>query len=251
MISVFERNEKKCVIDLSTADRLASAFSEYMERDDYCSNNEGYCVNGIYFDTEDFKVARYSLSKPYYKEKLRMRCNELPTDNGSPVFLEIKKKIDKVGTKRRVLLSCGEAQAFINERRMPTGKDALTEQILSEMLYYLDRTGVSPSVFIKCRRIAMCGKQDKSLRITLDYDIMSRYDHVTFSNGGKCDRLLPENKALLEIKFSSALPLWIVRLMSEENICFSGFSKFGSAYDKYGRKLSVNMKGNTFNAGII
>lgn len=31
MISVFERNEKKCVIDLSTADRLASVFSEYME----------------------------------------------------------------------------------------------------------------------------------------------------------------------------------------------------------------------------
>ena len=47
---------------------------------------------------------RHSISKPYYKEKLRLRSYKLPTNTNDKVFLELKKKINGIVSKRRLSL---------------------------------------------------------------------------------------------------------------------------------------------------
>ena len=44
-----------------------------MDPDEYCKDGKNYSIYNIYYDTDDNQVIRHSISKPYYKEKLRLR----------------------------------------------------------------------------------------------------------------------------------------------------------------------------------
>ncbi|MBE6680594.1 MAG: VTC domain-containing protein, partial [Ruminococcaceae bacterium] len=42
--------------------------------------------------------------------------------------------------------------------------------------------------------------------------------------------ILPEGKALMEIKCSGGIPLWMTEVLSREKIYKTPFSKYGTAY---------------------
>ncbi|MNW19369.1 VTC domain protein [compost metagenome] len=63
-----------------------------MEPDEYNKRHEFYTITNIYYDTECNTLIRNSLSKPKYKEKLRLRAYGTPNAD-SNVYLEIKKKV--------------------------------------------------------------------------------------------------------------------------------------------------------------
>lgn len=84
-----------------------------MNPDKYCKNNNTYSIYNIYYDTKNNDVIRHSISKPYYKEKLRLRSYKVPTNLDKKVFLELKKKIKGIVSKRRLSLTLGEAYDFI------------------------------------------------------------------------------------------------------------------------------------------
>ena len=44
---------------------------------------------------------------------------------------------------------------------------------------------------------------------------------------------MPEGRVLMEIKLSDAAPLWLARLLSEERIFPTGFSKYGTCYKEH------------------
>ena len=90
-IEVFNRYEKKYIIDEDTFHKLTYHIADYMNPDAYNRNGEAYRISNIYYDTENDQLIRASIEKPAYKEKLRLRAYGTPelTDN---VFVEIKKK---------------------------------------------------------------------------------------------------------------------------------------------------------------
>ena len=90
-IEVFNRYEKKYIIDEDTFHKLTYQIADYMNPDAYNRNGEAYRISNIYYDTENDQLIRASIEKPVYKEKLRLRAHGMPelTDN---VFVEIKKK---------------------------------------------------------------------------------------------------------------------------------------------------------------
>ena len=90
-IEVFNRYEKKYIIDEDTFHKLTYQIADYMNPDAYNRNGEAYRISNIYYDTENDQLIRASIEKPIYKEKLRLRAYGTPelTDN---VFVEIKKK---------------------------------------------------------------------------------------------------------------------------------------------------------------
>ena len=55
------------------------------------------------------------------------------------------------------------------------------------------------------------------------------------------ERLIPEGRTLMEVKCSGGYPLWLVRILSEERIYKTSFSKYGTAYAKmilpHGRRM--------------
>lgn len=221
MQTVFRRYEIKFRITRAQRRRLMTAFEGWMREDDYGV----HVIRNVYFDTPDHRLIRRSLEKPLYKEKLRVRSYVTATGD-TPVFVELKKKYKGVVYKRRVALPETQAMAFLCGRQ-PVGES----QILREMDYFLDYYGtLQPAMFLSYRRQAFHGVEDPALRITFDDEILWREDRLRLTEevGGR--RLLPEDTVLMEIKTSTALPLWLSAILSREKIYKSSFSKYGAAY---------------------
>lgn len=181
-IKSFKRYEKKYLLTGEQYEKLIPRLLEYMKMDDHCVNNS-YSIYNIYYDTDDNSVIRHSISKPYYKEKLRLRSYKIPQPPSDKVFLELKKKINKIVNKRRAIITLEEAYNFLEFGERPKCTDFITEQVINEIEYYLSHTKVNPTVYIGYNRIAFFGKEDKDFRLTIDSKIITRREDLFLESG--------------------------------------------------------------------
>ena len=181
-IKSFKRYEKKYLLTGEQYEKLIPRLLEYMKMDDHCVNNS-YSIYNIYYDTDDNSVIRHSISKPYYKEKLRLRSYKSPQSPSDKVFLELKKKINKIVNKRRAIITLEEAYNFLEFGERPKCTDFITEQVINEIEYYLSHTKVNPTIYIGYNRIAFFGKEDKDFRLTIDSKIITRREDLFLESG--------------------------------------------------------------------
>ena len=181
-IKSFKRYEKKYLLTGEQYEKLIPRLLEYMKMDDHCVNNS-YSIYNIYYDTDDNSVIRHSISKPYYKEKLRLRSYKIPQSPSDKVFLELKKKINKIVNKRRAIITLEEAYNFLEFGERPKCTDFITEQVINEIEYYLSHTKVNPTVYIGYNRIVFFGKEDKDFRLTIDSKIITRREDLFLESG--------------------------------------------------------------------
>ena len=226
----FERHERKFLITPEQKELILNNLKDYLVLDERDNNKGIYNVYSLYFDDDFDEIIRNSVNKPIYKEKLRMRSYKLnPTDNDK-IFLEIKKKYNGVGNKRRISLSYNECLDYINGNTRPTFNDYLSNQVLKEIDQVLKRREIYPKMFISCKREAFFGKEDKTLRITFDSNITYRNYDVNFSsNEGE---ILLEDKIVMEVKFGLAFPYELIRMLSEIGLYRRGYSKYGKVFEK-------------------
>jgi len=239
----FKRYEKKYQLDTDQLNKLLPELLLHMNPNGYLSSKDSYPIYNIYFDTENFDVIRHSLSKPYYKEKLRLRSYTIPETNEDLVFIELKKKIGGIVSKRRVPLTLKEANEFIAFGQYPEKLKDQSHLVLDEIRYYMQTHTLEPKAYISYERLAFVGKSDLELRLTFDYNIKTRQNHLSLEAGDFGSLLLPKNHYIMEIKILGAIPLWLSHTLSELKIYSSSFSKYGTAYKKF-RKESF---GSVFN----
>lgn len=216
----FRRVEKKYLLTREQYEAMLKGMEGHTKPDLY----PRYTINNVYYDTPDFRLIRTSLDKPIYKEKLRVRSygTPLPTD---PVFIEIKKKFDGVVYKRRITLESREAARYL------AGDPLRAEsQISREIDWFLKNWQAVPAAFIGYDREAYAGVEEADLRITFDTDLRGRGWDVDLRKGDYGDRILPEGAILMELKIPDAAPLWLARLLSENQIFQISFSKYGTWY---------------------
>ena len=231
--NTFCRYEKKLLIPSEIEHDLQTALLEYMVPDEYNIDGKPYEICNLYFDDEHDSVIRHSISKPHYKEKLRLRSYGTPQSMDSKVFLEIKKKCDGIGTKRRVAFTLADAYTYLNTGTHPVTKKYINGQVLDEIDYYLKVHPSEPKVYISYLRNAFFGKEDSNVRITFDKEIITRRYDLALEKGRYGDLLLPDGKILLEVKFLHAVPLWLAAIMSDFNLSFSSYSKYGREFLKH------------------
>ncbi len=232
-IKSFKRYEKKFLITETQYNDLIPKLMDYMNPDKFCQNNRTYSIYNIYYDTENNDVIRHSISKPYYKEKLRLRSYTIPTSANDRVFLELKKKIKGIVSKRRLSLSLGEAYEFLYNNKRPVIKDYMDKQVLHEIEYYLSKTKVYPTVFISYERNAFFCKDNPDFRVTFDSRVLTRRNHLFLEEGSFGEDVVGDGKYLMEVKILGAIPLWFTRILSELEIYPTHFSKYGNEFIKY------------------
>lgn len=221
---VFKRTEKKYLINTDEYLNIIDIIRSHMHLDE----NRGNRIFSLYFDTPDALLIRRSIDKPLYKEKLRLRAYGVPNDD-SQVFAEIKKKYKKTVYKRRAVMKYRDARDFLTTGVIPQGYDD-QHQILNEISWFVKSyPDLSPFMLISYERSAYFGTDDPHLRITFDSDIKWSCNRLfpTDING---ESLLPSDSIIMEIKISGAMPLWLVSLLSDNNIYPTSFSKVGTAY---------------------
>jgi SPX domain protein involved in polyphosphate accumulation len=219
--SVFKRYELKYLMDEDQAAAVRDSLQEHMMQDRFAHST----IRNIYLDTPDFLLARRSIERPLYKEKLRFRSYRNPSKEDH-VFVELKKKKDSVVYKRRISMPLRDAEAwFSGEMEAPTG------QIAEEIDFLRTRyPGIGPAMFLSYDRDAYCAWGSGDLRITIDSDIRARTDDLHLSSGVYGHPVLPEGYTLMEIKTMYGYPFWLLELLSSQRLYKSCFTKYGNAY---------------------
>lgn len=228
-IEVFNRYENKYLLKENTFFRVYNRLLDYLELDYYNRTHEFYTICNIYYDTIDHHLIRTSLSKPVYKEKLRLRSYGVP-GSGSEVYLEIKKKYRGLVNKRRTTMKLHEAYEFVDTGIKPQYQDYMNRQVVDEIHYLLKRHKVEPKVYLAYDRKAFFGKGQSDIRITFDTNIRARHDNLLLEYGDEGERLLESGVWLMEVKVEKHMPLWLTRLLSQEKVFKTSFSKYGRVY---------------------
>ncbi|WKY48254.1 polyphosphate polymerase domain-containing protein [Eubacteriaceae bacterium ES3] len=230
VIKTFKRYEKKYQLTVSQYEQLLPILLKEMEPDLYTKENQFYSIYNIYFDTPQYDLIRHSLSKPYFKEKLRIRSYSIPNKADEPVFIELKKKIGGIVNKRRATIPLTDAYSFISNRKKPHTENSLDNQVLDEIDYFLQTHHLEPKAFISYDRAAYVGKSNPDMRITFDFNLKSRQFDLSLEKGAYGDNLIPESTYLMEVKIPGTIPIWLAHAFSELGIFSSSFSKYGTAY---------------------
>ena len=231
-ISTFKRYEKKYLITKEKLDSLMPLLLEHMDLDEYCIGGNEYRIYSIYYDTVNHDVIRANSQGLTYKEKMRIRSYYAKTDPEDKVFMELKKKSEKVGNKRRIKIKLKEIEPFVNEGIMPETKGYLANQVAKELAYFLSKNRVQPALYVQYDRLAMFGKEDKNFRMTFDRNVRTRRSNFVFGESDEDELLLPDDVYIMEIKILGAMPLWLTEVLSENGLFSRGFSKYGVKYKR-------------------
>ena len=234
--AVFKRYEIKYMVTAEQKDRILKAMEPYMEMDKFGRST----VRNIYFDTDDFVLARHSIAKPDFKEKLRIR-SYAKADSDSTVFVELKRKFDGVVYKRRVGLPEADAMKWMTGSDDPAvmhGLSAGSSQVTSEIRYFKNMyCGLKPVLYLSYDREAYRMKKGASaadggteFRVTFDCNILCRESDLNLRSEAYGTSMLQDGVFLMELKCSGGIPLWLTKVLSEEHIYKTSISKYGMAY---------------------
>lgn len=219
---VFRRIEKKYIVDEPTYEKLIKKLDGHFVKDRYYKST----ICNIYYDTPSHQLVRNSIEKPVYKEKLRVRSYGVP-NNEDMVFVELKKKYKGVVYKWRIEMTLAQTRDFFAGKEVPHNNP----QIENELKYFLKfYEGIAPAMYLSYDRLAYCGAEDPSLRLTFDTHILYREEQKELDKGIWGKELLPAGVRVMEIKIPNAMPLWLSAILDKLEIYPASFSKYGTAY---------------------
>ena len=75
--------------------------------------------------------------------------------------------------------------------------------------------------------------QDDDLRITFDYNLRARRTELDFDHETYGAYILPLEKYIMEVKVSTAYPLWLADTFSKLQLSRISYSKYGNEYRQF------------------
>ena len=218
---VFRRTETKYLLSERSYKNLLELIEPYLVKDQYFKNTN--C--SLYFDDEDNTLAIRSLEKPLYKEKVRLRSYGVPTLDDT-VFLEIKKKFNGIGGKRRVPIKLRDFYAW-QQNGMKEPLSPENPQISKELDYLFRTYDLKPALYLAYDRTSYADRDNPQFRVTFDRDVRSRRTDLNLEYGDSGEKYFKNREIVMEVKSGEAYPLWFVRALSRLKIYPTSFSKYG------------------------
>ena len=223
MQQVFRRKEIKYIISESEFSNLMDLIEPYLEKDKYFKGTN--C--SVYYDDDHRYLAIHSLEKPLYKEKVRLRSYGVPTLDDT-VFLEIKKKFDGVGSKRRIPVKLKDFYQYEK-----TGKlENVSANIKQELDVCFKRYSLKPAMYLAYDRTSYYNKDDPTFRVTFDRNVRSRLDDLRLEKGDHGIKYFKNGEIVMEVKALNAYPFFFIRALSKLKIYPASFSKYGRVTEK-------------------
>ena len=221
----FRRKENKYLITPEQQNSLLSIIENHLTDDPYGEST----VCNIYLDTPSHFLITESIDvteegRPY-KEKLRIRSYGIPSED-SNVFLELKKKYKGIVYKRRIQTTPSKLRDYMKNKVCPE-----ESQIMREIDFAMKRyEWPKPSIMIFYERKGYFGKEDDTLRITVDRNTRYRTDDLAYEYGTGGRLLFKDDTRILEIKAVNAYPMWLAEALDGLGIRKQTFSKVAAAF---------------------
>lgn len=227
-IRKFNRFELKYLITIRQAERFKKALRAYMVPDEHGRNNGRYALTSLYYDSPDLRCyweKEYGLR---FRRKLRLRRYETGEDltEETPIFLEIKQRVDRVTQKRRAVLPYGKALRLCNDRQIP---DYAPEDrnVIEEIYVYLWQYNLRPVNIVRYERQAFVGTiYDLGLRVTFDTNLTFQTHPLHLHEESQDLPMMPANLVVMEIKVNERIPSWLTGLIADHNLRLERISKY-------------------------
>lgn len=239
----FQRIELKYFIPYRQIDHFVDRISRRTDVDPYLMK-EGlgrtrYPVTSLYFDSYDLAAWDEKEAGQFFRRKIRLRTYQDEYSTTSPVFLEIKRRLDAVVLKDRISLPAGVLQDDMAPNRLlPYLLSKAKEQDATalEAHMMLGWLNLQPTAIVRYQRMALVAKEDPNMRITVDHHIqgvwkppsimgnvpMRSVDNINATGmngiGGKY--------ALLELKSNGGIPGWLHEAIQDMELNRTAYSKY-------------------------
>ncbi|MBI3169035.1 MAG: polyphosphate polymerase domain-containing protein [Chloroflexi bacterium] len=225
----FNRFELKYLVSLKEAEVFKKALRTYLLADEHGNGNGRYALASLYYDSPDFRCYWEKVDGVRFRRKLRIRCYE--TDEllmeDTPVFVEIKQRLDRVTQKRRVVLPYSEALRLCNERQMPDHVAPEDEAVMDEIYAYLWQYNLRPVSIVRYERQAFIGTDyDLGLRVTFDTSLSYQVHQLRLEEQASNLPMVSPDRTVMEIKVNERIPYWLTEMIAAYNLRMIRISKY-------------------------
>jgi SPX domain protein involved in polyphosphate accumulation len=225
-IRKFNRFELKYLLTLQQAEQFRLALKAYLKPDEH--GDGCYAPTSLYYDSPDLRCYWEKVDGVKFRRKLRIRRYEadealLPE---TPVFVEIKQRVDRVTQKRRAVLPFREALRLCNDRQMP--EHAPDDKAVIEEIYaFVWNYNLRPVSIVRYLRQAFIGAEyDLGLRVTFDTNLTVQTQSLWLDAPSDRMLILPANLTVMEIKVNERIPYWLTELVAAHNFQLVRMSKY-------------------------
>jgi hypothetical protein len=230
-VARFRRYECKYLITESQAEAVRRYIAPFVNVDAYAagSPDRSYDIASIYLDSPDLRLFRESQEGVLDRIKLRIR--HYSEAAAAPVFLEIKRRHNRLVLKGRARLDRDAASLMLAGGVPDTSRLAIGERAsYEEFVGWVGRWIARPLIWVKYRREAFVGLFDTGIRITMDRNLLC--SPTAEGNGllPTCSwRPIENRRVVLELKFNHSYPDWMRCLAQRFNLKQRSYSKYGKA----------------------
>ena len=231
------RFEMKYIISEETAQQVREFVRAYLELDEngVGKPNYSYPVHSLYLDSDDLKTYWATINGDKNRFKLRLRFyNSHPE---SPVFFEIKRRMNNCIMKQRgaVRRECvdGLLAGHLPEREHLIARDNETGlqtkhlMALENFCRLMSDLQAGPKVHIAYLREAYVPSDDNSARLTMDREVRSEPELTARLSTEMINPVLVWGRdVVLELKFTNRFPEWFRELTQAFNLRQCGAAKY-------------------------
>lgn len=227
------RAEHKYLVPNAALPDLRAAIAPFVELDRHGHGYEerGYTVRSIYLDTASLRYYHEKQAGIKVRRKLRVRAyNQL--EDGHPVFLEIKRKVENQVSKNRAplafedlgaLFATGDVKRYIRLG----GHYAEAVEDARRFFYHVRRYALRPTHTTVYEREAFHGRFDATLRITFDRNLRGASYlplDALFTDDGLRNAF--PGHFILEVKYNTRFPAWLLPMLAKYNLRRRALSKY-------------------------
>jgi hypothetical protein len=234
-----ERREIKYLIREDTALQVRSYVSSYLEPDEFAAGKPGnsYDVHSLYLDSDDLMTYRAVADGERNRFKLRIRYYD--REPASPVFFEIKRRLNDVICKQRARVRRGAVEALLaGESPTPKHLHAWNPRHWFDLLDFcrlVSQLEAAPRAHNFYRREAYVSTGRSSVRVTMDRDV-----RIGPEFGGSLPVSVDQGAGIfldlviLELKFTERMPTWMVEMVRGFELNRTGAAKYARGVEALG-----------------
>lgn len=225
----FNRFELKYFITLKQAELFKKALRAYLLADEHGNGNGHYPLASLYYDSPDFRCYWEKVDGVRFRRKLRIRRYECdaPLTEDTPVFVEIKQRLDRVTQKRRIILPYDDALRLCNDRQYPEDVAPDDKAVLDEIYAYLWQYNLRPVSIVHYERQAFIGTDyDIGLRVTFDTSLSYQVHQLALHEEASHLPMLSPDRVVMEIKVNERIPYWLTEMIAAHNLKMIRISKY-------------------------
>ncbi|SMO47429.1 polyphosphate polymerase domain-containing protein [Gracilimonas mengyeensis] len=239
-----QRFELKYLINEQKAQNVRHFIKNYLDADEYgiTQPQNSYSVHSLYLDSSNLKTYQDTINGNRNRFKIRIR--HYGGEDQESVYLEMKRRYDRVITKARAKVPVKKLEEIIYGP-LPT-MDHLVNQTeeqlrsLQQICRMIREINARPQIHVAYLREAYELEESNAVRITFDRDVTASY---TNSLSLRAEQDNPVNvfgkTVILELKFTNRYPHWMNELTQLFHLRLESAAKYVDGVNVLKRKKKI------------